>query len=167
MTFSVTERDYLSYLEAVKDGTAEAFKPKIRLVTGRMYDDEGEIDFYGTEVDPTTGTIPFRATFPNPDGVLLPGQFVTVVLISSEPTDQIVVPQAAIQQNQAGYFVLVVDAESKVEQRPITLGDRLQTEAVVASGLTVGEQIIVEGIQKVRPGATVTAVPQGKPEADQ
>jgi len=167
VTFSVTERDYLSYLEAVKDGTAEDFKPRIRLVTGQMYEGEGEIDFYGTEVDPTTGTIPVRATFPNPGGVLLPGQFVTVVLISSEPTDQIVVPQAAIQQNQAGYFVLVVDAESKVEQRPITLGDRLQTEAVVASGLAVGEQVIVEGIQKVRPGAIVTAVPQGKPGADQ
>lgn len=162
VTFSVTERDYLAYLKAYQAGNTTAYKPQIRLVDGTVFDHDGKIDFFGTEVDAATGTIPFRAVFANPDGVLLPGQFVTVVLVSSEPTQEIVVPQAAIQQNQAGYFVLVVDADSKVEQRPVTLGERLKTEAVVASGLEVGEQIIVEGIQKVRPGATVTAVPQGE-----
>lgn len=162
VTFSVTERDYLEYLKAYQAGNTTAYKPQIRLVDGTVFDHDGKIDFFGTEVDAATGTIPFRAVFANPDGVLLPGQFVTVVLVSSEPTQEIVVPQAAIQQNQAGYFVLVVDADSKVEQRPVTLGERLKTEAVVASGLEVGEQIIVEGIQKVRPGATVTAVPQGE-----
>lgn len=162
VTFSVTERDYLEYLKAYQAGNTTAYKPQIRLVDGTVFDHDGKIDFFGTEVDAATGTIPFRAVFANPDGVLLPGQFVTVVLVSSEPTQEIVVPQAAIQQNQAGYFVLVVDADSKVEQRPVTLGERLKTEAVVASGLEVGQQIIVEGIQKVRPGATVTAVPQGE-----
>ncbi len=162
VTFSVTERDYLAYLKAYLAGNTTAYKPQIRLVDGTVFDHDGKIDFFGTEVDAATGTIPFRAVFANPDGVLLPGQFVTVVLVSSEPTQEIVVPQAAIQQNQAGYFVLVVDADSKVEQRSVTLGERQKTEVVVASGLEVGEQIIVEGIQKVRPGATVTAVPQGE-----
>ena len=162
VTFSVTERDYLAYLKAYQAGNTTAYKPQIRLVDGTVFDHDGKIDFFGTEVDAATGTIPFRAVFANPDGVLLPGQFVTVVLVSSEPTQEIVVPQAAIQQNQAGYFVLVVDADSKVEQRSVTLGERQKTEVVVASGLEVGEQIIVEGIQKVRPGATVTAVPQGE-----
>lgn len=167
VNFSVTERDYLGYLEAVQAGTAADFKPKIKLVTGKTYEHDGEIDFVGTQVDATTGTIPFRATFPNPDGVLLPGQFVTVVLVSTEPAEAIVVPQAAIQQNQAGYFVLLVDSDNKVEQRPIKTGERLQTETVVTDGLSVGEQVIVEGIQKVRPGATVTAVPLSKAGADQ
>jgi membrane fusion protein (multidrug efflux system) len=160
VVFSISERDYLDYVQALKDGTAEDFKPQIKLVNGQMYDHDGEVDFVDVRVDPATGTIPVRATFPNPDGVLLPGQFVTVVLVSTEPKPQIVVPQAAIQQNQAGYFVLVVDGDNKVVQQPIETGERLQAETVVTSGLTVGEQVIVEGIQKVRPGATVTAVPQ-------
>mgnify|MGYP000625110067 CR=1 FL=1 len=167
VTFSITERDYLEYISAYNAGDTSDYTPQIRLVDGTTYGYDGKVDFYGTQVDPATGTIPIRATFPNPDSILLPGQYVTVVVVSSEPTQQIVIPQAAIQQNQAGYFVLVVDAESKVEQRPVTLSQRLATEAVVSGGLEVGEQLIVEGIQKVRPGAVVTAVPQGDADAGQ
>jgi len=163
VTFSVTERDYLAYVDAVNSGAVDDVRPQITLVNGQQYPQDGEIDFIGTSVSAETGTIPVRATFPNPDGILLPGQFMNVTLMAGTPSEEIVVPQAALQQNQAGYFVLVVDANSKVEQRPVTIGQRLRTETVVQSGLQVGEQVIVEGIQKVRPGATVTAVPAETP----
>ncbi len=163
VTFSVTERDYLAYVDAVDSGAVDDVRPQITLVNGQQYPEDGEIDFIGTSVSAETGTIPVRATFPNPDGILLPGQFMNVTLMAGTPSEEIVVPQAALQQNQAGYFVLIVDANSKVEQRPVTIGQRLRTETVVQSGLQVGEQVIVEGIQKVRPGATVTAVPAETP----
>ena len=101
-----------------------------------------------------------RVEFPNPDELILPGQFVNVTLVSAEPEDQLVVPQIAIQVNQTGPFVLVVDKDNKVELRPVKTGQRSGTEISVSDGLTVGEMIIVEGIQKVRPGTAVKPVTQ-------
>jgi membrane fusion protein (multidrug efflux system) len=85
-----------------------------------------------------------------------------VTLVSAKPENQIVVPQTAIQENQTGPFVLVVDKDNKVGIRPVKTGQRKGTEISVTEGLTVGETIIVEGIQKVRPGATVKPVAQQK-----
>ena len=165
VTFSVTERDYLTYVDAINSGEVDDVRPQITLVNGQQYPQDGEIDFIGTTVSAETGTIPVRATFPNPDGILLPGQFMNVTLMAGTPSEEIVVPQAALQQNQSGYFVLIVDANDTVEQRPVTIGQRLRTETVIQSGLEVGEQVIVEGVQKVRPGVTVTAVPAETSEA--
>ena len=90
-----------------------------------------------------------------------------LILLSEDPEDQLVVPQAAIQENQTGPFVLVVDKDSKVELRPIKTGQRDGTEITVTEGLTAGESIIVQGIQKVRPGAVVNPVSQQTTEAAQ
>ena len=159
VTFAVSEREYLNYQKRLRSGEAETYTPRIRLANGDLYKEDGKIDFVDNKVDPTTGTLQLRASFPNPDKTILPGQFVNVVLVSEEPQDRIVVPQAAVQENQAGPFVLVVTGDNKVEARTIATGQRFGPDIVVKEGLKPGEQIIVEGIQKVRPGGKVQAVP--------
>jgi membrane fusion protein (multidrug efflux system) len=153
--FSVGERDYLNFVEAKKAGTVKAFTPRIRLANDKLYEFPGEVDVIDNKVDPATGTINVRLKFPNPDRLLVPGQYVSVLLTSSTPEKQIVIPQSAVQENQAGPFVLIVNGEGRVEARPIKTGDRIEDGVVVLDGLTEGETLVVEGIQKVRPGAEV------------
>ncbi len=165
VVFSISERDFLNYREAVRDGTARTFAPYVRLSNDALYSHPGKLDFIDVQVDPSVGAIQARAQFPNPDGLLLPGQFVSVVLEGAEPETQIVVPQAAVQANQIGPFVMVVDADNQLDLRQIKTGQRSGPWIVVAEGLEVGETIVVEGIQKVRPGATVNPVQQASIQA--
>jgi len=153
--FSVGERDYLNYVEAKKAGTAEDFTPQIRLANNKLYEFPGEVEVIDNKVDPATGTINIRLKFPNPDRILVPGQYVSVLLTRTTPEKRVVIPQSAVQENQAGPFVLIVDGEGRVEARPIKTGDRIETGVVVLDGLREGETLVVEGIQKVRPGAEV------------
>jgi len=153
--FSVGERDYLNFMEARKAGTAKAFTPRIRLANDKLYEFPGKVDVIDNKVDPATGTINVRLKFPNPDRLLVPGQYVSVLLTISTPEKRIVIPQSAVQENQAGPFVLIVNGEGRVEARPIKTGDRIADGVVVLDGLTEGETLVVEGIQKVRPGAEV------------
>ena len=153
--FSVGERDYLNFMEATKAGKAEKFTPQIRLANDKLYEFPGKVDVVDNKVDPATGTINVRLTFPNPDRILVPGQYVSVILTRETPEKQIVIPQSAVQENQAGPFVLIVNGEGRIEARPVKTGDRVEDGVVVLDGLTVGETLVVEGIQKVRPGAEV------------
>jgi membrane fusion protein (multidrug efflux system) len=165
--FSVGERDYLNFMEARKAGTAKPFTPQIRLANDKLYEYPGEVDVIDNKVDPATGTINVRLKFPNPDRLLVPGQYVSVLLTSSTPEKHIVIPQSAVQENQAGPFVLIVNGEGRIEARPIKTGDRIEDGVVVLEGLTEGETLVVEGIQKVRPGAEVQTVfqtPAEEPE---
>jgi membrane fusion protein (multidrug efflux system) len=153
VTFPVSEREYLSY---EKQENKPEILPRIILADGSTFEHDGTIDFIDNRVDPMTGTLQVRATFPNPTGLLLPGQYVGVVLTADTPDRKTVVPQAAVQENQAGFFVLVVDADNRVETRTIQTGQRVGTGWVVEQGLEPGEIVIVEGLQKVRPGGEVT-----------
>lgn len=153
--FSIGERVYLNFMEATKAGTAGSFTPQIRLANDKLYEFAGKVDLLDNKVDPATGTINVRLTFPNPDRILVPGQYVSVILTAATPEKRIVIPQAAVQENQAGPFVLVVNGEGRIEARPIKTGDRLGVDVVVLEGLVEGEIVVVEGIQKVRPGAEV------------
>lgn len=158
VNFAVSERSYLNHTQANKDGKSAGFTPKIKLANDQIYAHDGKLDFIDNQVDPSTGTIKVRVEFPNPDALILPGQFVNVTLVSAEPKEQVVVPQVAIQENQTGPFVLVVGKDNKVELRPVKTGQRNGIEIAVTDGLTPGESIIIEGIQKVRPGVTVNPV---------
>lgn len=165
--FSVGERDYLNYVEAKKAGTAEDFTPQIRLANNKLYEFPGEVAVIDNKVDPATGTINIRLTFPNPDRILVPGQYVSVLLTRATPEKRVVIPQSAVQENQAGPFVLIVDGEGRIEARPIKTGDRIETGVVVLEGLREGETLVVQGIQKVRPGAEVNVsylAPAERPE---
>lgn len=157
--FSIGEREYLNYAQRLNAGTERKMVPQIRLANDELYPHAGTFDLVDNEVDPSTGTIGVRVRFPNPDRLLVPGQFVNVVLTNEQPIKQVVVPQVSVQENQTGPFVLVVDGENRVTARPISTGARVGSNIVVSKGLDAGETIIVEGIQKVRPGGTVTPTP--------
>jgi membrane fusion protein, multidrug efflux system len=159
VTFQVSERDLLAYKSRV---TASANKNPhvtihVRLPNGTEYPHPGVTNFSDVQVDTTTDTVTIRATLPNPDGLLIPGGVVGVITERGPPTLALVVPQAAVQLDQAGRYVLVLDAAKKVEQRRVTTGVEQGRDVVVTNGLKEGELVIVEGIQKVRPGQVVTA----------
>jgi membrane fusion protein (multidrug efflux system) len=132
---------------------------------GQMYPAAGRLDFVDNQVDASTGTIAVRAVFDNREGILLPGQYVNVLIRCSEGKRLPVVPQSAVQEDREGRYVFTVDAENRVQQRRIKTGATIGTNWAVESGLMTGETIIVQGIQKVSPGQiveTVTTIGQSK-----
>ncbi len=142
-------------------GGAEGRPPSVQLTLpdGTTYPRKGEIDFVDTTVDPGTDTVTVRARFDNPDGVLPDGALVTVMLEAGEEQLVLSVPRRAVQRDQEGAFVLIVNDESKVERRRVEVARTTVDRAVIASGLAEGEQVITEGVNKVRPGIVVDAAP--------
>src|SRR5439155_18852575 len=130
---------------------------RIKLANSSVYRHPAVANFLDVQVDPTTDTVAVRATVPNPEHLLIPGGVVGVSVERGAPKSALTVPQAAVLLDQAGRYVLVVDADKKVEQRRVTTGAEQGRNIVVTEGLKEGEQVIVEGIQKVRPGQVVTA----------
>jgi membrane fusion protein (multidrug efflux system) len=163
--FQAPERDVLEYkrrMAAEKDNDAH-LTVRIRLPDGSIYPLPGLTNFLDIQVSSTTDTVAVRAQFANPNGILVPGGFVSVVVERGAPKSALLVPQSAIQLDQAGHYVLVVDDAKKVEQRRVTTGADQGADIVVATGLKQGELVIVEGIQKVRPGQVVAASPAARP----
>ena len=149
-------------LESGKLQAAGAGKAKVRLVTedGREYGAEGALQFADVTVDPSTGSVALRALFPNPKGELLPGMFVRARLAEGVDPQALLVPQVAVTRDQKGLpTALVVNAEKKVERRQLVTDRAIGDAWLVTSGIQPGEQVIVEGLQKVRPGADVNPVP--------
>jgi membrane fusion protein (multidrug efflux system) len=135
-------------------------KVKLILEDGTMYPLEGTSQFRDVTVDPTTGSVVLRAVFPNPKRVLLPGMFVRAVVKEGVNKQAVLIPQQAISRDPKGNpITLIVDAESKVQQRMITTDRAIGDKWLVSSGVSPGDRVIVEGIQKVRPGASVKIVP--------
>ena len=158
--FSVSERDVIAFRrqQAAGDASLEDIVLGLRLPDDTDYGTEGRIDFVDSQVNPTTGTVTVRGVFANADRFLLPGQFVTVVVTDRQSESALTVPQAAIQQDQAGRFVLVVNENSRVEVRRIEVGQQIETDWVVEGGLTEGDRVVTDGIQRIRPGVDVTPV---------
>lgn len=171
--FNVSEQLYLDYQQKVADAAALSDVPvsqpvpQLRLANDTLYPHDGKIQFVDNRVDPTTGTIAVRASFPNPDKLLVPGLFVTVQLKARDAKPALLIPQAAVQEDQAGRFVLVAKPDNTAEVRRIETGDRTGTAWQVTNGLGEGELVIYEGIQKVRPGAPIAPVvrPAADPQA--
>jgi membrane fusion protein, multidrug efflux system len=133
---------------------------KLVLEDGREYRSPGALQFADVTVDPSTGTIALRALFPNPRGELLPGMFVRARLEEGVSPEALLVPQQAVTRDQKGLpTALVVTAEGKVERRQLVTERAVGDAWLVTAGLAAGEQVIVEGLQKVRPGAVVKPVP--------
>lgn len=161
--FGVSETDIVSVMQEHRidptnpaDGVLEV---SLILPNGKPYRQTGKITFINNEVDPRTGTVTLRATFPNPNRVLLPGQYVSVTLSQTQAEQRLTIPQAAVQLDQAGHFVLTLDDQNKVQRTPITVGKRQGAYWVVDSGLKEGQMVIVQGQQKVTAGAEVNPVP--------
>ncbi|WP_209017076.1 efflux RND transporter periplasmic adaptor subunit [Roseibium aggregatum] len=168
VNFSVSESQYLNAVKTHGINPADISpdeSPDISLIlpNGTPYDEKGKIVYIDNQVDATTGTISFRGQFDNKDIRLLAGTYVTVVLEAPESETALLVPQAAIQRDQQGAFALAISADKKVEQKYVELGQQIETNFVVTKGLKEGDEVIVEGLQKVRPGVEVDPVLASKP----
>lgn len=144
---------------------ADAAQVQLLLEDGSIYAKPGKLLFSNLAVDPATGSIQMRAEFANPEHELLPGMFVRVRFPESVAENSIRIPQRAVQIGPQGQFVLVVDAESKSAVRPVKTGAMAGPDFLIESGLQEGDMVIVNGVQKARPGTVVTAVPLGQAAA--
>lgn len=162
VSFQVEEADYISYRQrnsqAQQSPDQAPFELRLRLPNNTEYAQSGTLDFADTKIDQSTGTVELRAFFANPDQIVMPGLFVTLMVESKDKSQLAMVPQAAVQDSQQGKFVLVVDSNQEVSRRPVTLGRRIHAMWAVESGLNAGDQVIIEGLQKVRPGIQVQSV---------
>ena len=158
VTIAVPERDLIEARRQGMDLDDPPVAPSLRLSDGSDYEHAGDFDYLAPAVDRATDTVLARAVFPNPDGVLLPGQFVTVIVREKQPLSTLVVPQAAVQRDRQGRFVLVVDRADRVEVRRVALGDRAGADWTVSDGLAEGERVVVQGLQKIRPDMVVNPV---------
>ncbi len=165
--FSISEREYIllarSRAEMQKPGAGAADQQaqplKLLLADGTEHPHPGQLAAMAQAVDPTTGTFSFEALFPNPDNVLVPGQFARVRVQHETITDAVVVPRRSVVELQGRFQVYIVDAANQVEVREVGLGPVDGNTRVIDSGLAGTETVIVEGIQKVRSGMTVTPEP--------
>jgi len=134
------------------------------LEAGRAYPLEGTLQFRDVTVDPTTGSVILRLVFPNPKGLLLPGMFVRAVVKDGLSEQAILIPQQAVSRDPKGNpIALILDAGGKVQQRLLRLDRAIGDQWLVTSGLAAGDQVIVEGLQKVRAGASAKAIPFDAP----
>jgi membrane fusion protein (multidrug efflux system) len=158
--FPATTQQVLDYRQrTAKTGASAKAMVRAVLPNGQEYPHPGSVDFLDIQANQAADTLTVRAVFPNPDSWLVAGQVVNVTVTAGEPTQTLMIPQAALQVDQAGSYVLVVGADNKVEQRRVKLGPIQGADITVSDGLKPGELVVVEGIQKVRPGEAVTAMP--------
>src|SRR5690606_19878657 len=135
---------------------------KLQLPDGAEYEHEGRLQFSEVTVDPSTGSVTLRAVFPNPDRHLLPGMYVRALLEEGVRDSAILVPQRGVTRDARGQAVaMVVDGEGKVAPRPIATERTIGDQWLVSKGLEAGDRVIVEGLQKIRPGIPVTVVEAG------
>lgn len=169
VTFPVGVRALLRLDERYRGkGGMAAVAVRVRLPDGRAYGPEGKIDYQDPTIVAGTDTILLRARIPNPERQLIDGEFVTVIVAGIEPVAALAIPRAAVLADVQGNYVYVVAADDKVERRPIKLGQSTAETAVIVSGLSVGEMVISDGMQRARPGLVVNpgpAAPLPRPAA--
>ncbi len=166
VNFTQSGADVLRLRQAVKTGKlkrAESAKVELMLDDGSVYPQTGKIFFTDMAVDSGTGSVSLRAEFPNPQHELLPGMFVRIRFPEADAEDVIQVPQRAVLANTQGQFVMVIGAENKATPMPVKTGDMAGTDFIIAEGLKGGERVIVNGLQKARPGTVVKPVPLDAP----
>jgi membrane fusion protein (multidrug efflux system) len=143
----------------------ESAEIKVVLDDGTEYPQPGRLLFSDLTVDPTSGQVTLRAEIPNASGLLLPGMYVRVRLEQAQIGNAILLPQQAVTRSAQGDSVMVVDKEGKVAPRPVKVGAQQGNSWVILSGLSPGEHVVVEGFQKIQPGAPVKATPWTPPGA--
>jgi membrane fusion protein (multidrug efflux system) len=165
VNFTQSTTEVLRLRKALESGKfkratgADSASVRVVLEDGSEYPQAGKLLFSDLTVDPTSGQITLRAEVPNPKGILLPGMYVRVRLEQAEASDAIVVPQQAVTRGSTGDTVMVVGADGKVTPRPVKIGTAANGQWVVLDGLKTGEQVMVDGFQKLRGNAPVKPVP--------
>lgn len=158
VTFPVSVRQLIKVREEAlaRGGSTADVRIRVRLADGSLLPETGVFNFADVQADPSTDTVAVRAEFPNSRELLVDGALVTAIVETAPPEQVVVVPQQALQVDQGGAYVLVVDAENKVAIRRFKAGSAIDGMVPVTEGLSEGERIIIDGVQKVRPGIVVT-----------
>jgi len=169
--FPLSERDYREHSNLLRDAmnkpdTERQAVIEMLFADGTVYPQKGTFSFVNRQVDPTTGTILIAVNFPNPDRTLRPGQFAVARTAIENIPGALVVPERALVDLQGNYQLGVLGADNKAEIRAVKIGPRYNRQVVVTAGLKEGEKVIVEGMQKVRPGMVLTAKPYEEPKPD-
>jgi len=154
---NISEQEYLKTVASGNKG--DQMPLQLILADGSVYPHEGRFALMDRQVDPTTGTLKVGALFPNTDNLLRPGQFGRIRAMIQVKKGALLIPQRAVTEMQGKYLVAVVGADNKVDVRPVQVGERIGSDWLIDKGLQPGEQVIAEGTQKVRPGATVIPKP--------
>lgn len=166
---SQSAEELLQLRRQMKSGqiaASDAAKVRLILDDGSVYEHEGELQFAEVGVNESTGTVNVRAQFPNPDRLLLPGMFVRAQIEEGVRTNAILASQRGVTRDRSGAAIaLVVNGEGMVEQRQLTTGRAVDGHWVVLDGLAVGDRLIIEGVQRVKPGIPATAVPASSTKA--
>jgi len=175
VSFKVSESDFLTWKRQIRDGQlvlvkdVKALNVKITLQDGTSFENVGTLDFENTNVDLQTGTVELRATFKNEERLLKPGQFVKVQLVGWEQPNVLTIPQRAVSVSPQGSSVYIVGSDKKAETKTIKTGALTGQEIIVTEGLKEGDQVVVEGLTKLRPGIEVAidTAPTDKASAPQ
>ncbi len=168
--FNVSERDLLRYKRSKRERKVPLdkegrFPVYLATVGEKGYPHQGWADYIDNTVDPGTGTIQVRARFPNPNHWLVPGLFVRLRLPMNLIENALLVPDQALSADQGGRYLLVVDKDNKVQYRKVTVGDLYQGMRVILTGLKPGERVVINGLQRARPGSTVRPVSEAEAKA--
>jgi len=159
--FQVSEAVYVSRISSIREEGLDAaaltrLEVTLELANGDIYPEIGHLDYLSNRIDESTGTLEARALVPNPHSLLVPGQYVRIILRDTQLSNGLFLPQAAVQADQQGSFVLIVRDSGEVQRRNVELGDRMDDNVLVNDGVEAGDKVIVRGLQAVRPGMTVT-----------
>src|SRR4029077_12851860 len=157
--FSVSEQEYLALRKQFVGSTAEQWKLQLILADGTTYPHQGAFYFADRQVNQNAGAIQLAALFANPGNVLRPGQYGKVRAVKRVQQNALLIPQAAVGQQQGNYVVDVVDADGKVAVRTVHVGERTPTMWVIQDGLKPGERVIVQGQQNLKSGMPVQTKP--------
>lgn len=158
-TFNMSERERLALnLDKLSGNASKASQGAqvyLDLENGQQFDHPGQLDFINNRIDTQTGTIQMRAQIPNPEQTLLPGQHVIVKLQQTQASDVVVVPRRAVQSDLGGDFVMLVVEENVAERRNVKIGEQIDSQVIISQGLNQGENVIIQGLQRVRNGIPV------------
>jgi membrane fusion protein (multidrug efflux system) len=162
--FDVNERSLAESMKINQERTREGlepitYTPRLRLVSGDFYNLPGIIDYANNRINPSTGTVTVTARFPNPDGTLIPGQFGRIVVKRGEAELRMLIPQSSVLEDMQGRYVYTVNDDNLVIRKNVSLGQRQGVDWVVESGLSEGDRVIVNGVQKVRPNMPAAPSP--------
>jgi membrane fusion protein (multidrug efflux system) len=159
---SISESDYLKYQRMRDQGKMKGRAAELELIMadGTLFPEKGRFIIADRAVDLKTGTLNLVAEFPNPKALMRPGQFGRVRLAATVAENALLVPQKAVTEIQSTKVVYIVGSDNKVAVRSVTLGERVGSDYIITDGLKAGERIIIEGLQKARPGATVNPTEQ-------
>jgi membrane fusion protein (multidrug efflux system) len=157
--FPISEREYLDYVKEHPEEDKRHLALQMVLANQSVYPHEGRTTLVDRQVDVKTGTLRVQGVFPNPGNVLRPGEYAHIRTIIATRKGALVVPQKAVSELQGNYQVAVVGSDNKVQIRPVKVGERIDTDWIIAQGLKPGERVVAEGVQKVRGGMAVNPKP--------